>query len=393
MRTNRVRLITAATALLTLLACVTACEDVPPHPVTQHPVTPRTTQAVPPVEKGPDRLTLVATGDVLLHERLWTTARSDGRNGQWDFAPLIAGVKPLVQPADLAVCHLEVTLARPGGPYSDYPQFRSPPQIAPALKQTGYDACSTASNHSFDGGAAGVDRTLDTLDKAGLRHAGTARTPAEAATPTIVDVNGVKVALLSYAYGFNGLRYPGGQTWRAGTLNVTRIRAMAAKARAAGAQIVVVSCHWGNEYDQSPNPQQLSVAAQLLADSNIDLVLGHHAHVVQPLQRINGKWVAYGLGNLVAAHRTPIQTNAEGLLVRFTFHRLATGRWSVQQAEYAPLLVTDTVPVRVLDVRRELARPGLPAARKARLLLAQRRTVAAVISLGAAKAGAVQITH
>lgn len=330
-----------------------------------------------------DRISLVATGDVLLHERLWTTAKRDGRNGDWDFAPVMSSVKPLVQGADLAVCHLETPLAPIGGPYRGYPMFQGPPQIAAALKQTGYDVCTTASNHSFDGGAAGVDRTLKTLERAGLRHAGTARTPAEAETPTIVDVRGVKIALLSYTYGFNGLPYPDGDTWRAGKIDVPAIKAMAKKARDLGAEIVVVSCHWGTEYSSKLNDQQREVAPQLLADSNIDLLLGHHAHVVQPMEQHNGKWVAYGLGNLIAAHREPSSPKAEGLLVRFTFKR-SGDRWTTSEAEYAPLLMTDALPVRVLDVRRELAKTGLAAARRTRLERAERRTTATVRSLGAA---------
>jgi poly-gamma-glutamate synthesis protein (capsule biosynthesis protein) len=338
---------------------------------------------LPDKANQPDELTLVATGDVLLHERLWTTAKRDGSNGSWDFAPVMSSVKSLVQGADLAVCHLETPLAPLGGPYRGYPMFQGPPQIAAALKQTGYDVCTTASNHSFDSGADGLDRTLKTLERAGLRHAGTARTPAEAETPMIVDVRGVKIAVLSYTYGFNGLPYPGGDTWRAGTIDVPAIKAMAKKARQAGAEIVVVSCHWGTEYSSRLNDQQREVAPQLLADSNIDLLLGHHAHVVQPMEQHHGRWVAYGLGNLIAAHREPSSPKAEGLLVRFTFQR-SGDRWTTSKAEYAPLLMTDALPVRVLDVRRELAKPGLAAARRTRLERAERRTTATVRSLGAA---------
>ncbi|MFK4086734.1 CapA family protein [Kribbella sp. NPDC020789] len=331
---------------------------------------------------GTDRISIVATGDVLLHERLWTTARRDGRGGAWDFAPLLAGVKPHVQQADLAIAHLETPLAPMGGPYKGYPLFQGPPQIAAALKQTGYDLCTTASNHSFDGGAAGVDRTLKTLEKAGLRTAGTARNRQEAETPTIIDVRGVKIASLSYTFGFNGLPYPNGQTWRAGKLDAAAISRMAKEARDRGAEIVVVSCHWGTEYSAKINDQQRQLAPQLLADSNIDLVIGHHAHVVQPMEQHNGKWVAYGLGNLVAAHRQPNSTRAEGLLTRFTFRRDGD-RWITDEAGYAPLLMTDVLPVRVLDVRRELAKPGLAAAKRNRLQLAQRRTDETVLSLGA----------
>lgn len=325
-----------------------------------------------PEDKGPEKVTIVVTGDVLLHERLWTTAQRDG-HGRRDFAPMLAPVKPLVAGADLAVCHLETPLAPRGGPFRGYPLFAGPPEIATALRQTGYDACTTASNHSVDAGAAGVDRTLDTLDAAGLRHTGTARTAAEAATPTILDAHGVKVALLSYAYGFNGLARPRGQDWRANQIDEGRIHLAAARARAAGADIVVLICHWGDEYVQRPSDQQRELAPRLLADDDIDLVVGHHAHVVQPIERIGGKWVAYGLGNLVAAHREPGSIKAEGLLVRFTFTRSAAGRWSATRGEFAPLLVTDTVPVRVVDVGRALrTRPT------ARLRLAERRTEAIV---------------
>ncbi|WBQ06516.1 CapA family protein [Kribbella sp. CA-293567] len=327
-------------------------------------------------QKTPDQFTLVATGDVLLHERLWNTAKRDGTNGEWDFAPLLRGVKPLVQQADLALCHLETPL---GTPPTGYPLFQGPPQIVPALVKTGYDACTTASNHSFDKGAAGIDRTLRLLDKAGIEHTGTARTREEAETPRIVTVQGVQVGLLSYTYGFNGMPYPAGQTWRAGKLDADRIKAKARKARDNGAEIVVVSAHWGDEYSSTPNDQQRTLARQLLADSNIDLIVGHHAHVVQPVEQLNGKWVVYGLGNLVAAHRKPASIKSEGLLMKFTF-RKDGDRWKAD-AQYAPLLMTDTLPVRVLDVQRELAEPGLSATRRSRLELAQRRTTATVTSL------------
>jgi poly-gamma-glutamate capsule biosynthesis protein CapA/YwtB (metallophosphatase superfamily) len=337
-----------------------------------------TKTAEPKQNKQTDQVTVVATGDVLLHERMWTTARRDGENGRWDFAPLMSSVKPLVQKADLAIAHLETPLARDGGPYHGYPLFQGPPQIATALKQTGYDLCTTASNHSFDGGAAGVDRTLNALDKVGLKHAGTARSRAEAEQITIVDVGGVKVASLSFTFGFNGLPYPNGETWRAGKISAKTIKLKAQEARDRGADLVLVSCHWGTEYSNKLNDQQREVAPQLLADSNIDLVIGHHAHVVQPMEQIDGKWVAYGLGNLVAAHREPNSPKAEGLLARFTFTRTGD-RWTTA-AEYAPLLMTDDLPVRVLDVRRELAKD---TARRSRLELAQRRTTATVTALGA----------
>lgn len=335
----------------------------------------------------PRTLTLVATGDVLLHERLWNTARADAAasgQGPLDFRPLIAGVAPYTSAADLAVCHMEVPLAPAEGPYTGYPVFSGPPQMVDALAEAGYDACTTASNHTFDRGAAGVDRTLDHLDARGLAHAGSARTPEEAQATTMLDAAGVSVALLSYTYGFNGIPYPDGQTWRANLIDEARILADAATARQRGAEIVVVAMHWGTEYVHEPNDQQRELAPRLIASPDIDLLLGHHAHVVQPLQPVGGEWVAYGLGNMVAAHRTPLKANAEGLLVRFTFTEQPGGGFATTRAEYVPLLVTDAQPVRLVDVPSALATGGGPADR---LQTALERTTGVVTSLGGAEAG------
>ena len=138
----------------------------------------------------------------------------------YDFDPIFASAEPDIKAADLAICHMETPYGQTGGPFTGYPVFEVPPQIAGTLHDVGYDTCSTASNHSLDGGEAGIDRTLDALDAAGVKHTGTARTAAEAATPDILTVNGVKVAQLSYAFGFNGLIRPAGKPWLANLINV-----------------------------------------------------------------------------------------------------------------------------------------------------------------------------
>jgi poly-gamma-glutamate capsule biosynthesis protein CapA/YwtB (metallophosphatase superfamily) len=338
--------------------------------------------------------TIVATGDMLLHERLWNQARQDATHTgapEMDFVPLIAAVQPYVSNADLGLCHLETPLAPLAGPYEGYPLFSAPPQIATALATVGYDACSTASNHTFDKGAAGVQRTLDTLDSVGIAHAGSARTPEEALTTTVLDVAGVKVALLSYTYGFNGIPYPNGESWRADVIDAPRILTDARTAKQAGAEVVVVSMHWGTEYEQTPNAQQLELAPPLAQSKDIDLVIGHHAHVVQPVEKIDDTWVAYGLGNLVAAHRTPGEARSEGLLVRFRFAEQPDGRFVTSSAEYLPLLITDAFPVRVLAVAAALSTGQHGTSSAARLQEALDRTTSVVESRGGPAGGLVRI--
>lgn len=351
--------------------------------------TPTTTTSPPPRS-----FTLAATGDVLLHEPLWDQARADaaaaGSTGL-DFRPLLAGAKPLVAGADLAICHLETPVAAPGGAARGYPAFSVPPEIVPALADMGFDACSTASNHTFDQGADGVDRTLAALDAVGVRHAGSARDPADAATTTMLPVDGARVALLSYTFGFNGIPPPGGQAWRSNLIDEQRVLADASRARAEGADVVVVALHWGDEYRSEPTSQQRTMGPALVRSPDIDLVLGHHAHVVQPIEHVDGEWVVYGLGNFVAHHETPLPANEEGLLVRFTFTQDAAG-WQVTQAEYAPLLVSRAGPVRLVDVGATLATGTADPTVEARLRAADERTDAAVAELGAAAHGLVPTT-
>ena len=370
-----------------------AGDEVAAPPATVAPTTtaPATTTAPPP----PPSFDLVATGDVLLHSPLWRQAEQDaaaaGRPGR-DFAPLFAGIRPVVEAADVAVCHLETPVAPPEGPFSGYPVFSVPPEVVPALATTGYDACTTASNHTYDAGAGGVDRTLAALDAAGMAHAGSARSPEEAGRLTLLRVEdaGADLALLSYTYGFNGIPAPDGQEWRSNPIDEARILADAARARAAGAEVVVVALHWGQEYQHEPTAQQADLAPRLVRSPDIDLLLGHHAHVVQPFLEVDGEWVAYGLGNLVATHSTPGSANHEGLLARFTFTERGD-RWVATGAEYAPLLVDRGPPIRVLDVARALADPATPPALRARLEQARDRTAGVVGSLGAATVGAAPL--
>jgi poly-gamma-glutamate capsule biosynthesis protein CapA/YwtB (metallophosphatase superfamily) len=346
----------------------------------------------------PRTFTLVATGDVLLHERLWHQAERDASDTAMDFAPQLANVAPVVSGADLAICHLETPLAPADGPFTGYPTFSGPPQVVPALVGAGYDACTTASNHTFDKGADGVARTLDALDAAGLAHAGSARTPQEADVTTILDVTTeqgpVRLALLSYTYGFNGIPYPDGETWRADEIDEATILADAATARTRGAEVVVVALHWGTEYVHEPNEQQRDLAPRLIASPDVDLLLGHHAHVVQPLENVGGEWVVYGMGNLMANHAEPEGPKAEGLLTRFTFTEdLATGTFSAPVAEYLPLYQTYEVPIEVLDVPAALASGDTGTTTASRLQTALARTTEIVMSRGGAEHGLIPLAR
>jgi poly-gamma-glutamate synthesis protein (capsule biosynthesis protein) len=313
-------------------------------------------------------VTLIASGDVLPHGPVLRRAGENGAGaGQpYDFRPMLAELRPLVGAADLAVCHLEVPLSRDGRDVASWPSFNAPPQLAAALRWAGYDACSTASNHAMDRGAAGVAATLDVLDRAGLRHDGTARHAAEAAASTVVDVRGLRVGLLSYAYGLNGGPLPAGQPWLVNLIDPARIVEDARAARRAGAGFVVVLLHWGQENQAAPTPSQRELARRLLAAPEVDLILGHHVHVVQPIEQVGGKWVAYGMGNSLS-NQTPACCAAgsqDGVLVQVTIARDGDAP-RVRAVRYVPTWV-EHPSFRVRPVPAALADRSLtPQARQA----------------------------
>jgi poly-gamma-glutamate capsule biosynthesis protein CapA/YwtB (metallophosphatase superfamily) len=322
---------------------------------------------------------LLASGDVLPHRSVVERARTSGaRSGRfYDFGSMFSSIRPIVSAADLAVCHLETPLSPSGRGLSGYPRFNAPPQLASAIRTAGYDACSVASNHSMDQGPAGVAGTLHVLDKAGLRHAGMARSLREA-RPTILSVRGVRVALLSYTYGLNGFRLPRGRPWLVNLLSPGRILADTRAARRAGSQFTVLFLHWGQEYRSAPTTAQRTLARKLLADPSVDLILGHHAHVVQPVQRIHGKWVAFGMGNSLSAQSAACCSAAtqDGVLLKVTVVRKA-GSFVVENVGYIPTWV-EHPSYRIHPVLKALAGGSASPAMRAMLRASLKRTTQAI---------------
>ncbi|GGV65087.1 lipoprotein [Streptomyces griseoloalbus] len=373
-----------ALALTVVLAAGAACQardQRPPEP--GRPA---------PSATGHRGFTLVASGDVLPHSSIIERARYDAGGTGYDFRPMLSGVRSVVAPADVALCHME-TVYGAGGDYTGYPLFQSPPEVARGLADTGYDGCSTASHHTLDDGGEGIRRTLDALDHAGVRHAGSARTEREARTVTVLRAGPARVAHLAHTDGINDHQLPPDRPWAVDLIDEARIVADARAAREAGADVVVVSLHWGTEWQEAPDERQIALARSLTASHtgsrpDIDLILGTHAHVPQAYEKVNGTWVVYGMGDQIAGE----MTNHEGVqdprgnqstLGRFTFSPPSRpgGRWEVTRAEFVPQLF-DVDAGRAVNLNQALARGAEVRAVRDRI-----RDV--VLSRGAAQDGLV----
>ncbi|MER5351923.1 CapA family protein [Kitasatospora sp. NPDC002551] len=344
---------------------------------------------------GPRAFTLVATGDVLPHTEIIRQANEDAGGSGYDFAGMFADVKPLISGADLAICHMETVYGPDGGPFTGYPAFKSPPQVARALKDAGYTSCDTASNHTLDDGPDGIRRTLDAMDAVGLAHTGSARDEAEGGRPALLRAGGATVAHLAYTYGTNGIPLPAGRPWAVNLIDRERILADARTARTDGADVVVVSVHWGTEWQDAPNDQQLALARDLAAARAgdrpaVDLVLGTHAHVPQAYEKIADTWTVYGLGDQLAGHMFGYDGAEDprgnwSSIARFTFTPPDTPqrRWTVTKAEFIPQVTDLGPPYRVLDLRQAARR----APERADYTRALEHIRSVVLSRGAASAG------
>ena len=259
-------------------------------------------RGTPGRRERPTRLTIAASGDILIHFPIYQRALANGGGSSYDFAPMLAPLRPWIREADVALCHLETVMAA-SLPLSGYPRFNSPRSLAAAIGTTGFDACSVASNHSADQGRVGIEETLDALDRAGVEHAGTyASAPASRRTVLIRHRN-ARVALLSYTTDLNGLEPP--TPWSVNLVDDPRtVLADARRARADGADAVIVNMHWSSgvvpEYTHAPSAHQREFAARLARSRAITAIVGQGPHVVQPIERVNGKYVIFSEGNLIS---------------------------------------------------------------------------------------------
>ena len=295
--------------------------------------------------EDPVRLTVSVSGDILIHSLLWERALANGGGSRYDFAPFFTELAPYVARADLAVCHVEtpISSAEP----TSYPIFNAPEELAAGIEANGWDACDTASNHSLDGGQEGVDATAAALDRQGIRHTGSFSSAAARRRPLILEAKGVKIGYLAYTDFTNGIPLP--NPWSVNYIaadaavepKAKRVLADARRAREAGAEAVIVTMQWGDENATEPNDSQRELAQRLTRSPLVTTIVGQGPHVVQPVERINGKFVVFSEGNLVSNQSALAGLPAEtqyGLVA--LLHLVADDKGvRVERVSYAPTWV------------------------------------------------------
>ena len=257
-------------------------------------------------------------GDVMQHGPQIKGAYNS-KTDRYEYEHTWRMIQPLIEEADFAIANLEVTHA--GKPYTGYPQFSAPDDLSAALKNVGFDILLTANNHSCDNGAKGVIRTLDVLDSLQILHTGTFRSKEEREKtyPLIVEKQGLKIAILNYTYGTNGLYVK--EPLIVNYLDTTVMKTDFEKAKKT-ADYIICTVHWGEEYQSLPNANQKKWE-KFCYEMGADMIIGSHPHVIQPIERKNihnkEKLTVFSLGNFVSNQRDRYKNGA--LLVRTSIEK------------------------------------------------------------------------
>jgi poly-gamma-glutamate capsule biosynthesis protein CapA/YwtB (metallophosphatase superfamily) len=245
-------------------------------------------------------LHLAAIGDVLIHDRVYNDAKT---NDHYDFKPMFAQVKSLLQQADITIANQESMAGGTELGLSSYPSFNSPHEIADALKDAGVDIISIANNHSIDRGEKGILSATNYYRKIDLPYEGAYSSVQDKELPRILTKNGIKVGFLAYTYGTNGIHVPDGKSFLVNLIDEGKMK-MDIEHIKPLCDVVVVSMHWGIEYQRFPSDIQKELAVKI-ANDGADIIIGHHPHVLQPMEWITRKdgkktFVAFSLGNFLS---------------------------------------------------------------------------------------------
>lgn len=249
-----------------------------------------------------DSVRLIFMGDIMGHEAQIQSAYQ-ANTGKYNYDDAFKKVSHIIETADFAIANLELTLA--GKPYSGYPQFSSPDELANACLKGGIDVLVTANNHSCDRGLKGINRTIDVLDSMKIPHTGTFKNDADRQKNNVIilERNSIKIGILNYTYGTNGISIPPPSI--VNLLDTVQIKADLLQAKNMGLDKLIAFVHWGTEYELTPSINQRQLA-QFFFQNGVDIIVGAHPHVIQKMEfnPSQDQVVAYSLGNFISNQRT-----------------------------------------------------------------------------------------
>lgn len=318
----------------------------------------------------PDDITINMTvaGDILCHNtNFWDAYVAE--IDDYDFSYSFEDIKKYFDDADIAIGVLETNFAGRDIGYTNYPLFNSPEHLATDLKELGFDVLATANNHCLDKGFSGLVSTLDELDKAGLEHLGTYATEEKSKEYLIKDVNGIKIAFLTYAYGTNGIPLPDGKEFAVNLIDKDKMLTDIENVKKEDVDVICVNMHWGDEYSLIPNSTQEELA-DFLFENGVDLILGSHTHCLEPMEKrtvtledgtTKDGFIIYSLGNFMSGQKHENSRQSVILDIQLTKSGV-DGKISIDSVTYTPIYMfnfyqSGTVQrFKIMDIEAEIAK-------------------------------------
>lgn len=304
-------------------------------------------------------------GDIMCHNSQYTDAYVASTN-TYDFSYVFTDIKDYISSADIAIGNLETTFAGKEKGYSNYPRFNTPEQLATNLKDFGIDVVSTANNHSMDTNYTGLVSTLKYLDEADISHTGTYNSPESQNEILIKDVNGIKIAFLSFTYGTNGIPVPKDKSYCINLIDENLILQHLKLAKEQKPDLICVSMHWGIEYQTKQNADQEKLA-NLLFKNGVDIILGSHPHVLQPMEKktitlddgsTKSCFVVYSLGNFMSGQTKENTKNSIILNINLT-KNAENDKTTIDEVSYIPIYMYksssgNTKKFKILDIEKNI---------------------------------------
>lgn len=286
------------------------------------------------------RISFVVAGDNVIHPCVYIDARNRAKtSGTYNFRPMYDDVDEYIAGFDLAFINQETLMGGEGLGYSGYPRFNSPQDLGRDLRDMGFDIINIANNHMCDKSEEGLAGTIEFFESEEMSEItliGGYKNAEDYDNIRVVERDGVRLAFLSYTYETNGLRLPKSSEYVVPYINDEDILRQTALAEEVG-DLTVVSVHWGNENSTKVSAEQRRVA-QLLAENGADVILGHHPHVLQPIEWIEterGQTLCiYSLGNLVSAMM--YWENMVGGFLNFDIVKMSDGGVYVENVQFVP---------------------------------------------------------
>lgn len=251
----------------------------------------------------PSEATIVGIGDILIHGIVYKDVKV---GDSYNFKPLLSDVKPYIENADISFANQETMIGGKEIGLSTYPTFNSPTEVGDALKDAGIDIVSMANNHTLDRGEKAIKNAIQHWNNIGMVYTGSYLNEEDQQTIRTIKVNGITFSFLAYTYGTNGIPIPEGKDFLVNLINIEAMKNDIVRAKAIS-DAVVVSVHFGNEYQRLPNDNQKHLVREL-ANAGANIILGHHPHVLQPaewVERDDGQktFVIYSLGNFLSGQK------------------------------------------------------------------------------------------